>query len=205
MSGYGGFGRGGQRRWQPLSEVEAQERIAQFEEAHGTGESLTAFCKRTGVSRQALAEAIRFHVPERVEELIGAPADAAKRGTSFESSLRSMLKTRGYHALRRFGSKGAYDLLAVGRGKPPLMVQAKKDGKLYFDAWNALYDLATEYGCWPVLAMRPPDGSKGALYFRIAGRKAKKGQRGAGLLIPFDPRDPEQASLLAPPVEEAVA
>lgn len=197
---YGGFERGGQRRWEPLTELVAHEHISAFEEAHAKGESLYAYCARVGVQRNALAEAIHRLLPNRVEELIGKPGDPQKKGVKFESSLRSMLKTRGYHALRQYGSKSAYDLLCVGRDKPPLMIQAKKDGKLYFNEWNALFDLATEYGCWPVLAMRPPDGTRGALYFKLLARKERKGQRNDGMLLPFDPRDPHQDSLLAPPL-----
>lgn len=198
---YGGFERGGQRRWARLGEVDAHEHIAAFEAAHlASGETLSAYSKRTGISRQALAEAIRFYIPERADDLIGAPGDPQKKGTKFEASVRGMLKTRGYYAIRQYASKSPFDLLAVGRDKPPLMVQAKKDGKLFFSDWNALYDLAVMYGCWPVLVRRPPGEDRGAQWFRLAGRKEKKGQRNEGMLVPFDPRDPEQVSLLAPAV-----
>lgn len=200
MSTYGGFERGGHRRWQRLSEVDAHEHIAAFEAAHQSGETLSAYCKRVGIQRQALAEAVRTYIPERADDLIGAPGDPQKRGTKFENSVKGMLKTRGYYAIRQYASHSPFDLLAVGLGKPPLMVQAKKDGKLFFAEWNALFDLATEYGCWPVLARRPLGEDRGALWFRLAGRKEKKGQRNEGLLVPFDPRDPEQESLLAPAV-----
>lgn len=198
--GYGGFEQGGMRRWKPLSEVAAHEHTSAFIEAHGKGESLSAYCKRVGIQRQALSEAIHRMLPDRVDELIGPSADPQKKGTKFENALKPMLKTRGYYPVRQYASRSEFDLLCVGRDKPSLMIQAKKDGRIYFNEWNALYDLATEYGCWPVLAMRPPDGKRGALYFKLLARKEKKGQRNEGMLLPFDPRDPLQDSLLAPPL-----
>jgi Holliday junction resolvase len=196
---YGNFGRGGQRRWEKLSEVDAMEHIAAFEEAHAaTGEALYSYCQRTGVHRNALAEAINFYIPDRAATLIQKPADAGKRGVKFESALKGLMRTRGYYSMRQYGSKSPFDLLCVGLGKPNLMIQAKKDGKLYYNEWNALWEIATANGCLPILAVKPPDGAKGALWFKLAGPKEKKGQRNDGMLIPFDPKHPDQDSLLAP-------
>lgn len=187
----------GQKLWEPLGEYEAMEHIAGLSQS---GMSLSAYAKARGVNRNALAEAVKRDAPELYERITADnPSEGkAKSGRSFEAAAKGMLQRRGYYVIRTYGSKSPIDMLAVGLDKPTLFVQAKKDGKLYFGEWNAVFDLATLYGGWPVLVQRPPDGSKGALWFRLLGRKAQKGMRNDGMLLPFEPRDPSQASLLAP-------
>lgn len=190
---YGGFEHGGQRRWRPLGEYEANEHITRLA---ASGLSLSAYCRQNSVQRNALAEAIKSFRPELYDGLVGKSADSQRTGTKFEYGVKSMLERRGYYVIRQYGSKSPIDLLAVGKDKPVLFVQVKKDGKLYFNDWNAVYDLAVEHGGWPVLAAKAEP--RGALWYRLMARKEKKGQRNDGLLEPFDPRDPLQVSLLAP-------
>ena len=55
------------------------------------------------------------------------------RGRSFEYKIRRWLINRGYYVIRAYGSKGAFDLLAVSprnsRISKPLLIQAKFSGK----------------------------------------------------------------------------
>lgn len=193
-----------QQLWEPLGDYEANEAIAEIEPS---GLSITAYAKQKNLSRNAVSQAIKERNPDlyaRLLERFGRP-DAPRRGPKFEAASKGVLSRRGYLVVKQYASKSAFDMLAVGDGKPVLMVQCKVDGKLGFGEWNALYDLALAHGCWPVLAVKPPDNGKGALWFRLADRKEKKGMRSEGMLIPFDPRDPTQVSLLAPPLAAATA
>lgn len=192
-----------QQMWEPMTDYEAMEHVPKLS-ASGLG--FGAYAKQHGLSRQALSEAVKRVNPEfhaRHVEQFGS-GDPQRRGPKFETSAKGVLARRGYLVVKQYASKSAFDMLAVGDGKPVLMVQCKVDGKLVFGEWNALYDLAVAHGCWPVLAVKPPDGAKGALWFKLAGRKETKGLRSEGMLIPFDPRDPTQDSLLAPPLAAAV-
>ena len=55
------------------------------------------------------------------------------RGRSFEYRIIKWLVNRGYYVIRSYGSKGAFDLLAVparnSRISKPLLIQAKFSGK----------------------------------------------------------------------------
>lgn len=184
----------------PLSEYDAMAAVADLAERP---QSFQSYAKAKGFNRRAVGDAVRERAPELHERLVaefgGTARDNKSSGTSFESAVRGMLKRRGYYVLRTYASKTAVDMLAVGIEKPNLMVQCKKDGKLYFSEWNLLYETATVHGCWPVLVRRGAEG-KGFECYRLLAAKAQKGQRNDGMLLPFDPKFPDQDSLLAPPM-----
>jgi len=194
-----------QRLWKPLTPYEAMEAVADLA---ASGESFAAYAKRKGYHRSAVAEAVKDENPTLYERLMtehgGNEANASRRrGASFESSVKGALERRGYLVIKQYASKSAFDMLAIGRDRPNLLVQAKRDGKLPFSEWNALYALAEEHDVWPVLVQRPPGEERGFLWFRLTAAKEKKGLPQAPFLAPFDPREPEQETLLAPLVGSA--
>lgn len=191
-------------RWQqlaekPLAPYDAMEAVAALS---ASPQSLTSYAASKGLDRLMLSNAVLEQAPDLharlIEEFGGNATANKKRGTSFESAVRGMLMRRGYYVLRTYASKTAVDMLAVGLDKPNLMVQAKRDGRIYFTEWNKLYEKATEHGCWPVMIQRPPGEDRGFQAFRLLAAKEKKGQPNAGMLAPFDPKFPAQDSLLAP-------
>ena len=196
--------RHGQRGWQSpqvviLSDFEVWDHLPKL---RASGLGLAQYALTAGVGRQALAASIKLVSPTDYDDLvaagvIGLQADRGKTGTKLETSARQMLERRGYVVMRAPGSHGVIDLLAVRKNTTGLMIQAKKDGKLGPGEWNELVELAEKGGCWPCLVRRPEGETKGALWFRLTGPRPK-GSRLSEYLEPFDPRHPEQATLLAP-------
>lgn len=189
------MGRGHGRAWQaphyaPLSDYEVMDHIVKLRES---GLSLSAYSTKVGVHRRALADGIKRENPEAYAELVGTQGDPTRTGTKLETSAKQMLERRGYYVMKSHGSHSALDMIAVGKDKPTLMIQAKKDGKLGSAEWNAVFDLAEAHGCWPVLVSRGPDG-KGALWYRLSRRREFREQQ-RGLLDPFDPREPYALAL----------
>jgi Holliday junction resolvase len=189
-----------QKLWEPLDGYEAMAVVADLS---ATPEGISAYAKRTGRNRNAVAEAVKADAPELYERIMsefgGDEVNAGrKRGASFESAVKGALARRGYYVLKTYASKSAVDLLAVGVGKPNLMVQCKRDGKLLFGEWNKLWEQAQEFGCWPVLVRRPEGENRGFEWYKLISAKEKKGLRNDEFLLPFDPREPEQTTLLAP-------
>lgn len=202
MAGGRGGWRGGRSPWEAAAEIPDGDVLRHIDRLDETGLGLGEYARELGLQRRRLAEGIRRVAPDRYAGFVAAgviseQVDKGRSGTRLETSAKGMLERRGYYVVKSFASKGALDLLAVGLGRPPLMVQAKKDGALPFEEWNLLYDTAVAHGCWPVLVRRPPGESKGALWFRLAGRKERKHMPSAPLLEPFDPARPEQAALPA--------
>lgn len=191
--------------WQPMSDYQVHELLP---ELRRSGLGLGEFARLKNVHRRALAEGIKECDPAAYAELaasgvIGNQGDAKKTGVKLETSAKQMLERRGYFVVKAYGSHGIADLVALRADTPPLLVQAKKDGKLGPDEWNQLVQAATQAGAWPVLVRRPEETpTKGALWFRLISERPK-GSRLAEYLEPFDPRDPEQATILAPPLAAA--
>jgi Holliday junction resolvase len=187
-----------------LSDYDVWEHLPKL---RASGLGLAQYAKEHGLGRRALAESIKEVAPDEYDKLvidgiIGLQADRGKTGTKLETSAREMLERRGYVVMRAHGSHGAIDLLACRADTPTLFVQAKKDGKLGPTEWNELVALAVKGGAWPVLVRRPEGETKGALWFRLISERPK-GSRLADYLEPFDPRTPEQETILAPPLAAA--
>lgn len=106
-----------------------------------------------------------------------------QRGVSFERSVRDQLRRWEWFVLRSPGSKGPIDLISIRKGFPTLWIQAKVGGVISSTEWNAVMDVAEQYGGWPVLAMRTSPRKTG--FFRLDGRRefAEKTR----LWAPFDP------------------
>ena len=119
-------------------------------------------------------------------------------GKAFEGQIRGRLQRRGYFVMRAYASKGKVDLLATGRptaehGLSGLFVQCKRRGAIGSAEWNALYEIAAEYGGWPVVAMKLSERTVGC-YRLDAPREPRRPGRPWTL---FDPRD--LSELIPPP------
>lgn len=189
-----------QKLWKPLDPYEVLEAVAELSEQPM---SFAAYAAKKGYHRSALSEAIKEAAPDLyqriMDEFAGTTGANRRSGASFETGVKGALERRGYYVNKSYASKSPLDMLAVGFDKPNLMVQAKRDGKLYFAEWNALYEIAVRHGCWPVLVRRPPGATRGFEWFRLIQAKTQRGQRNDGMMMPFEPRDPDQTTLLAPP------
>lgn len=188
-------------QWEPLGDYEVNEHLP---ELIRSGLGLAEYARQKGIHRRALAEGIRRADPQRYEQLvadgvIGKQGDKARTGTKLEVSAKGMLERKKggeWLVFNAHGSHGIADLIALRAGFPPLLIQAKKDGKLGPDEWNELVAAAEKAGAWPVLVRRPDGETKGALWYRLTSQRPK-GSRLADYLEEFDPREPAQASLLA--------
>jgi Holliday junction resolvase len=113
-------------------------------------------------------------------------------GYRFEYAIKQQLERRGYYVVRSHGSKGEIDMVAIGKDRPVLFIQAKRMGKISSQEWNAVYDVAMTAGAWPVLVMR--ESARTTSYFRMDDRKEPR--KKAWPMTRFDPKD---CSLLLPP------
>ena len=88
---------------------------------------------------------------------------AYRRGRTFEHRVRQALEDEGYYVCRSAGSRSPVDLIAIRSAAchqvVNLFVQCKANGQLRPTDWNDLYDLATSYGAWPILAARAARGT----------------------------------------------
>jgi hypothetical protein len=76
-----------------------------------------------------------------------------RRGARAEYLVRDALAARGYLVLRSYASRGPFDLLAVTRGRPPLLVEVKGYGAVMGPVARArLVSEAARVGAVPVLA-----------------------------------------------------
>jgi Holliday junction resolvase len=114
-------------------------------------------------------------------------------GRAFERSVRGQLERRDWFVMRAYASKGIIDLLAVGKDRPALMIQAKRRGVISSSDWNAVYLLALKHGAWPVVAMRVSERTTG--FFHLTGERVPRG-RGRPW-VRFDPAT--LAELIPPP------
>lgn len=128
-------------------------------------------------------------------------------GRRFEYSCRGRLERRDYFVMRAHGSKGKIDLLAVGlpclaKGVTGLYIQCKRlstrdaHGEVTVAItsaeWNEVYEIATKFGGWPVIATRISERTTG--FYRIdAPREPRKPGR------PWTLFDPADLSELTPP------
>lgn len=191
------------RNWQaPIREPMADYDVhVHVPELIRSGLGLAEYARANGIDRRTLAEGIKRVDPGRYAELvhegvIGENADKGRTGTKLETSAKQMLERRGYVVFKGYGSHGIADLVALRAGTTPLLIQAKKAGKIGPEEWNALVAAAEKAGAWPVLVRRPEGETKGALWYRLTSQRPK-GSRLADYLEEFDPREPAQASLLA--------
>ncbi len=125
------------RRWgsdyrhgrRELGEYEVAEHVAALLES---GLTLYGYCRERGVDRRSLGEGIREHRPDLYARLVGEGGEekGAPAGRKLEQSAKAMLERRGYYVIRSFLSQSPVDMLAVGRDRPALMVQAKKSGTI---------------------------------------------------------------------------
>lgn len=129
---------------------------------------------------------------EKLASAVGGGRSPYALGRAFEVSIRDQLRRRGYFVLRAGASKGKIDLLAVGKDRPPLFIQAKRTGVIGSAEWNEVFEIATEHGGWPVLCMR--GSPRTTLYYRI---DAKREPRRPGR--PWTLIDPTDCSELLPP------
>jgi Holliday junction resolvase len=130
---------------------------------------------------------------ERAAPAVGGGSAPKRIGTRFEYAIKLQLERRGYFVMRSYSSKGPVDLLAIGKDRPPLFIQAKRTGLISSTEWNTVWSLATEHGAWPVLAMRESPNTTS--YFRLdAPREFRKRARP---MTRFDPKDCRE--LLPPP------
>lgn len=118
-------------------------------------------------------------------------------GRDFERSIRGRLERRDYFVMRSQGSKGKADLLAVGRpclaiGVTALFVQCKRRGEIGSAEWNDLFDLATSFGGWPVLASRASERT--VSFYRLDARREPRRPGRPWTLI-----EPADLSELIPP------
>ena len=84
-------------------------------------------------------------------------ASPYRRGTVGERLARAHLESMGWYVTRAYLSRGAWDLLALMRGAPGLMVQVKTGERGYMlpDDRMALIALAHRTGCKPILCHVP--------------------------------------------------
>lgn len=108
-----------------------------------------------------------------------------QNGAAFERRTSVYLTDEGFFVVRSAGSRSLVDLVAV---KPlqVLFVQAKRDGRLDPDEWDALFAAAAHAGAVPVLAAAGPRG-RGIVLTRLLGTK----RRGARTQ-PCEPFIPDQ-------------
>ena len=119
---------------------------------------------------------------------VGGGSAPKRYGTRFEYSIKLQLERRGWYVMRSYSSKGVIDLLAVGKDRPALFIQAKSRGVISSAEWNAVYNLATEHGGWPILAMR--ESPRTTTYLRMDGpQELRKRARPCTRVDPTDCRE----------------
>jgi Holliday junction resolvase len=75
-----------------------------------------------------------------------------RKGAELERKIMASLKEKGYHVVRSAGSKGPFDLIALGKPGEVLVIQVKAGrGKMTRAERMELVDLATDHGATPVL------------------------------------------------------
>jgi hypothetical protein len=95
-----------------------------------------------------------------------------RQGDYAEKLVAATLKANGYLTVQSRGSKGHADIVAIKpqarywHGPCVLLVQVKRGTVAAHSDWNALYELATAYGCLPVWvdSYAPGSGSKPASF-----------------------------------------
>ena len=76
-----------------------------------------------------------------------------RKGTRAERIVKAQLETMGHHVIRRYASKGPYDLLALPRLGRPLMVEVKTgSGRMSPAERDTLYWLAQDHRAEPIHA-----------------------------------------------------
>ncbi|MEM3943328.1 MAG: hypothetical protein QXJ59_04505 [Thermofilaceae archaeon] len=68
-----------------------------------------------------------------------------RKGRRFEYEVRDFLKEKGWLVLRCAGSK-PFDLVALKKGLPPLLIECKADAKLRLDQIRRQEKLASRVG-----------------------------------------------------------
>lgn len=104
-------------------------------------------------------------------------------GADFERTTMRDLESHGYAVVRSAGSHSPADLVAMRDGRF-VLVQCKRNGRLYPDEWNEFLEFCEYAGGTPILASKGPRGG-GIIYRKLTSRK---GGRGRQPLAPWVPQ-----------------
>lgn len=88
-------------------------------------------------------------------------------GVRLEKRVSKHLRDEGYYVLESRGSHGLIDVIGVKYGEI-VGVQAKGDGKLSTDDWNALVDMCRLHRIVPLLACR---AGRDLIFWELVGHK----------------------------------
>ena len=153
------------RVWKyPLSQQDFEWLFKKFCKS---GRTIKQFCEHHGVRRSRFEKAGEQFSSEQFKEQIAAhlpKGSPYKRGRAFEYMIRKKFQDLGCFVWRSPSSKGAADVLVLKAGQQPLMIQAKLDGKLPPDEWDALIGASLQAGAVPILAARPAGGHQMLLW-----------------------------------------
>lgn len=75
-----------------------------------------------------------------------------QNGRALEYRVKRQLEDDGWFVTRSSGSHGPADLVALKRGKPPLLVQCKANGRISQEEKDELVKVSKSVGAIPVLA-----------------------------------------------------
>ena len=96
-------------------------------------------------------------------------------GRALEYKIAILFRRKGYFVVRSAGSHGAADLVAVKRGKKPLLIQAKKGkGGISIEERNKLFLTAIEVDSVPIVVIK--EDRKLAVYTQLTGIAVKHGE-----------------------------
>ena len=96
-----------------------------------------------------------------------------ERGRRFEYKIKTFFMRRGYYVTRSAGSHGAADLVALKRGKRPLLIQCKYgSGGISMEEQNELYKTAVETDGIAIVASS--DERQPTVFKRVVGAAIKK-------------------------------
>ncbi len=91
-----------------------------------------------------------------------------QNGAAFERQCKENLEANGYAVMRSAGSHSPADLVALCKGRVPLGIQCKRNGRLDPDEWNEFFGWCAQAGIAPILAEKVRGGIK---YQLITGKK----------------------------------
>lgn len=97
-----------------------------------------------------------------------------QKGYHYELKMATYFRRRGYFVTRSAGSHGVADLVAIKKGKRPLLIQCKKgSGGVDADEHNKLYNVALESQSIPIIASE--EDRRQTVFKVITGVAIKKG------------------------------
>jgi len=100
------------------------------------------------------------------------PAGRYAAGRRFEWACRAALEAAGWTVWRVAGSRTPVDLVALRAGAPPVLVQARRSGRIDPAERVALGDLAQRVGGLPVVAMPGDPAARGIAWAVIVAPAA---------------------------------